>query len=72
MRSSVSWPLSGLTVLSKAGCDIGSGVVLGPGCVIGQGAKLGEDSRLTANVTVCHGVHIGKRCVVKEWHCIGQ
>ncbi len=62
----------GANCVVEAGCDIGGGVVLGPGCVIGQGAKLGENSRLTANVTVCHGVHIGKRCVVQSGTVLGS
>lgn len=62
----------GANCVVEADVEIGAGVVLGPGCVIGQGAQLGQDSRLTANVTVCHRVQIGKRCVVQSGTVLGS
>ncbi len=44
---------------------IGERCSIGPNCVIEEGARLGDDCRLQAGVTVCHGVTIGARSVLK-------
>ncbi len=60
-----------------ANCIIESGVVIaagchiGPGCVIGKNTSLGENTRLVANVTLCHGTQIGRRCLLHPGVVIG-
>lgn len=50
---------------------IGEGVYIGPGCVVEKGASIDEGSRLSANVVVCHGVKLGKRCLIHPGVVIG-
>jgi UDP-3-O-[3-hydroxymyristoyl] glucosamine N-acyltransferase len=54
-----------------AAVKIGARAVIGPGCVVMDGASIGDDTRLTANVTLCHGVSIGSRCVLHPSVVIG-
>ncbi|MBT8136408.1 MAG: UDP-3-O-(3-hydroxymyristoyl)glucosamine N-acyltransferase [Gammaproteobacteria bacterium] len=56
----------------EAGARLGAGVIVGPGCVVGTGATIGAGSRLTANVTVCHDVTLGSRCLVHPGTVIGS
>ncbi|MDQ2695806.1 MAG: UDP-3-O-(3-hydroxymyristoyl)glucosamine N-acyltransferase, partial [Pseudomonadota bacterium] len=51
---------------------LGPGVFVGPVCVVGEGAVLGEATRLMANVTVCHGVRLGRRVLVHPGAVIGS
>lgn len=55
----------------EAGAEVGARVFIGPNCVIGRAAKVGEDSRLTASVTLCHEVIIGKRVLLNPGVVIG-
>lgn len=68
----------------ESGVDIGPGVVVGEGVVIKSGVKIGansvigddclidEGSRLSANVTVYHGVSIGKSCIIHSGAVLGS
>lgn len=51
--------------------ELESGVVIGPGSYIGQHVRIGESTRLFANVTLYHGVTIGKRGIVHSGAVIG-
>jgi UDP-3-O-[3-hydroxymyristoyl] glucosamine N-acyltransferase len=62
----------GPLVVVEAGAVIEAGAQIGPGCVIGQGARVGEHSRLVANVTLCHGVRIGRRALIHPGVVIGS
>jgi len=55
----------------EAGVTIGPNCRIGPGCFVGEGSVIGADSRLVANVSVCHGVRIGKRAVIHPGVVIG-
>ena len=54
------------------GAVIGEHVYVGPGCLVGRDAVLGERTRLTARVTICHGVRIGRRVIVHPGAVIGS
>ncbi len=60
-----------------AGARIGPGAVLGehvavgPNSVVEAGCRLGEGTRLLANVTLCHGVRLGARCLIHPGAVIG-
>ncbi|MDX1656125.1 MAG: UDP-3-O-(3-hydroxymyristoyl)glucosamine N-acyltransferase [Candidatus Competibacteraceae bacterium] len=56
----------------EAGAEIGPRAVVGPGCVVERQAVLGEDCRLVANVTICHGVTLGRRVLVHPGAVIGS
>ncbi len=53
------------------GAHIGAGTVIGPNCVIGRNVRIGDFTRLLANVTVCHDVDIGRRCLIHPGAVIG-
>lgn len=55
----------------EAGVRLGDRVIVGPGSVVGADTQIDEDSRLHANVTVCHGVVIGKRAILHSSCVIG-
>lgn len=55
----------------EAGVVLGERVLVGPGVVIQRGARVGDDTRLLANVTLCHDVSIGARCIVHPGAVIG-
>jgi UDP-3-O-[3-hydroxymyristoyl] glucosamine N-acyltransferase len=55
-----------------AGSVIGERCHVGPHCVIEEGARLGDDCRLEAHVTVCRGVTIGHRGVLKPGAVVGS
>ncbi|MGA7800397.1 MAG: UDP-3-O-(3-hydroxymyristoyl)glucosamine N-acyltransferase [Gammaproteobacteria bacterium] len=54
------------------GATIGARAYVGPGCIVGAGAIVGDDSRLTARVTICHGVQIGRRVVIHPGAVVGS
>jgi UDP-3-O-[3-hydroxymyristoyl] glucosamine N-acyltransferase len=56
----------------ETGVEIARGAIIGPGCVLGRGAFVGEDTRLVANVTLCHGVRVGKRGLIHPGAVIGS
>ncbi|GGX97499.1 UDP-3-O-acylglucosamine N-acyltransferase [Litchfieldella qijiaojingensis] len=53
------------------GVRLGDRVIVGPGSVVGCDTEIGEGSRLHANVTVCHGVVIGRRAILHSGCVIG-
>ena len=55
----------------EAGAEIGSRASIGPNCVVMAGAKVGEASRLTASVTLCHHVSVGRRALLHPGAVIG-
>jgi UDP-3-O-[3-hydroxymyristoyl] glucosamine N-acyltransferase len=55
----------------ESGAVIAAGCEIGPGCVIGKDVELNENTRLVANVTICHGVKIGKRVILHPGVVIG-
>ena len=61
----------GPNVVLEAGCRIGDGVSIGAGTVVGEGSTIGQQTRLFANVTLYHGVHLGRQCVVHSGAVIG-
>lgn len=54
-----------------ADADIGADAIIGPNCVVESGASVGDGSSLVANVTLCHGVNIGDRCLLHPGVVIG-
>jgi UDP-3-O-[3-hydroxymyristoyl] glucosamine N-acyltransferase len=50
---------------------IGAQAILGPGCFVGEGSTIDEDSYLHPNVTVYHGIRIGKRVIIASGTVIG-
>lgn len=61
----------GANVVIEARARIDAGAAIGAGTVVGEGAHIGEGTRLFANVTLYHGVRIGKRCIVHSGVIIG-
>jgi UDP-3-O-[3-hydroxymyristoyl] glucosamine N-acyltransferase len=53
------------------GATLGDRASIGPNSVVGRDAQIGDDTRLMANVTVYHGVHIGRRCLLHSGAVIG-
>ena len=51
---------------------VGERCAIGPHCVIEDDARLGDDCRLQARVTVCRGVTVGARCVLKPGAVAGS
>lgn len=56
----------------EAGARVGERAQIGAGSVVGEGAQIGADSVLLANVTLCHGVRIGMRCLIHPGAVIGS
>lgn len=50
---------------------IGPGAVIGPGCQVQARSTIGAGTRLVANVTVCHDVTIGERCLIHPGVVVG-
>lgn len=55
----------------EAGAVIGDGCVIGAGSIIGAHSEIGADSRLHANVTVYHGVSVGRRAILHSGCVVG-
>jgi len=55
----------------EAGAVIGACCRIGPSCVIGKGVTIDDNTCFVANVTVCHGVKIGKRVLLHPGTVIG-
>lgn len=51
---------------------LGARSAVGPGCVLFGDSRCGSDTRLIANVTVCHSVSIGDRCLVHPGVVLGS
>ena len=69
-RIDASAHIGALSVIGE-GAVIGARAFVGPQCLVEARAMLGEDVRLTAHVTVCHGVEIGARSVIQPGAVIG-
>jgi UDP-3-O-[3-hydroxymyristoyl] glucosamine N-acyltransferase len=67
---SSAWIGPGVVVEDHA--TIGPGVYIGPGCVISKNVTIDQESRLTANITLCHGVKIGKRALIHPGVVVGS
>ena len=50
---------------------LGKEVYIGPGCVIGEDCTIGDNARIDANVTLYHGVKIGRNCHISSGTIIG-
>ena len=50
---------------------LGDRVEIGAGVVVGAGTIIGEDTVVLPNATLCHGVEIGRRCVIHPGAVIG-
>lgn len=59
-------------VVIDSGVQLGENVQIGAGCFVGQGTILGDNCRLWPNVTIYHGVKIGKDCAVHSQTVIGS
>ncbi|MHB8423635.1 MAG: UDP-3-O-(3-hydroxymyristoyl)glucosamine N-acyltransferase [Gammaproteobacteria bacterium] len=55
----------------EEGVVIEGGVSVGPNCVIMANVHVEEHSCLVAGVTLCHGVHVGKRALLHPGAVIG-
>ncbi len=55
----------------EAGARIETGAVIGAGTFIGENSIIGAGSRLSANVTLYHGVTIGEHCRIHSGAVIG-
>ncbi|NNF66431.1 MAG: UDP-3-O-(3-hydroxymyristoyl)glucosamine N-acyltransferase [Gammaproteobacteria bacterium] len=56
----------------EMGAVLGNKVAIGPGAVVGAGVQIGKDTRILANVTLCHDIKIGERCLVHPGTVIGS
>ncbi|WP_144391645.1 UDP-3-O-(3-hydroxymyristoyl)glucosamine N-acyltransferase [Pleionea sediminis] len=62
----------GANAVIESNVTIGRNVQIASGCVIGQDSSIGDDSRLFANVSLYHGVVIGKRAIIHGGTVIGS
>lgn len=70
-RIDPSASLGPLCVIEE-GARIGPDTIIGPGCVVGRDVVIGAATRLVANVTLCHGVQLGSRCLIHPGAVIGS
>jgi UDP-3-O-[3-hydroxymyristoyl] glucosamine N-acyltransferase len=54
-----------------AGARLEKGSMIGAGCFVGENSLIGEDTRIEPNVTIYHGVTIGKQCRIHSGAVIG-
>ncbi|MCF1439261.1 MAG: UDP-3-O-(3-hydroxymyristoyl)glucosamine N-acyltransferase, partial [Shewanella sp.] len=62
----------GANAVIGANVILGENVQIGAGTVIGQDTIIGSGTRLWANVTVYHDVHLGQECIVHSCAVIGS
>ena len=55
----------------EAQVELGAGVQVGAGAFVGQGAVVGAGTQIMPNATLCHGVRLGRRCMVYSGAVIG-
>lgn len=55
----------------EEGASVGKEVYIGAGCVVDKNVIIGDNSRLTANVTLCHDVVVGKGVLIHPGVVIG-
>lgn len=56
----------------ETGVCIGDNVLIGSHCVIGQNSRIASDSHLWPNVSIYHGVQIGRRTIIHSGAVIGS
>jgi UDP-3-O-[3-hydroxymyristoyl] glucosamine N-acyltransferase len=59
-------------VVIGAGTIIEASVVIGANSVIGEDCRIREQTRLSANVSVYHGVSVGKHCIIHSGVVLGS
>ena len=65
-------PLIDPHALIHHAASVGPRTRVGAGAVIEAGAVIGEDCSIAANVTICHGVHLGDRVIVQPGAVLGS
>ncbi len=65
-------PLIHPNAMIDPAASVGERTRVGAGAVIEAGAVVGEDCSIAANVTICHGVHLGNRVVVQPGAVLGS
>lgn len=55
----------------ESGAMLGERVCIGPNSMVGRDSRVGDDTRLMGNVSVCHSVRIGARCLLHSGCVIG-
>ena len=55
----------------EAGAQVHAGARILANTVVGRDCIVGEDTILKANVTLCHGVAVGKRCIIHNGAVLG-
>ena len=65
-------PLVDPRAIVHPAADIGERTRVAAGAVIEAGAVIGEDCAIGANVTICHGVHLGDRIIVQPGAVLGS
>ena len=61
----------GANAVIETGVVLGDDVDIGPGSFVGKNTRIGDGTKLWANVTVYHGVTIGKQCLFQSGAVIG-
>jgi UDP-3-O-[3-hydroxymyristoyl] glucosamine N-acyltransferase len=61
----------GAHVVIGNNCEIGDGCTIGPGTVLENECRLDQGCRLFANVSIGHGVRLGKRVIIHPGVVIG-
>ena len=62
----------GANVVIEERVNISSGVTIGAGSYIGADCSIGDYSTLNPNVTLYHGVRMGRRCIIHSGTVIGS
>jgi UDP-3-O-[3-hydroxymyristoyl] glucosamine N-acyltransferase len=65
-------PLIDLRAMIHPAASVGARTRVGAGAVIEAGAVIGDDCSIAANVTICHGVHLGDRVSVQPGAVLGS
>ena len=62
----------GPQVTIDAGVSVAAGARIGAGSVIARNSIIGKDTLLNPNVTICHGVIVGDRCILHSGAVLGS
>ena len=62
----------GPQVTIDAGVSVAAGARIGAGSVIARNSIIGKDTILNPNVTICHGVIVGDRCILHSGAVLGS
>jgi UDP-3-O-[3-hydroxymyristoyl] glucosamine N-acyltransferase len=65
-------PLIDARAMIHPAASVGLRTRVGAGAVIEAGAVIGDDCSIAANVTICHGVHLGDRVSVQPGAVLGS